>query len=365
VSLTTDSQLLAPHTATRADWIGRDFITHQPRFHPSPGLASVSVEQIEELLSNWFERSVVMLASARTGLRLLLQESGYARHSHRVWMPQYMSRCVFSAVTHNAQPVAQPEAGSATLLYHQVGFPQRTSPTGFVIEDLAHSFFAGPATGARRWHSACAIFSLPKFFAVQGLAGGVALDDTALAQRLRERIAGQSGADPAVRSWMRTIVRASADCQPGQTCPQTKWLDAVYELLFHFCAPDASDLTGMPTSTAELTAIGVARRERAAIFRSILGRLLVDRFWPAKETLLPFALPYFSPGGKQGAHRVSATLERAGVFAGVYHFDIRRDMHNPYYLPCVLLPCHHQISVDEFTAMCEIVAEVDAAWAGR
>ena len=360
----TDLRASEPSGAQgREEWIGAGPITHLPSFRRPQGkqAARHPVERFERLLSDWFGRPVVLLASARTGLKLLLEAKGCDRHNDRLWLPQYMSRCVFNAVTHNAQPVTQAHGRSVTLLYHQFGFHQRTLPSGFVIEDLAHSFFAGPTTGARRWRGDCAIFSLPKFFGMQGLGGGVILESAELAAELRARVAGARKADPAVRGWMRAVVREASECQPGQACPASDWLEAAYELLFRFPAPDAGDLEGMPSALDELVAIGTARAERVSIFRAMLGWSLIDGFWPSTEEICPFALPYFSPHGDEALRRVNAALERAGVFAGVFHIDVRRDMHRPSYLPCVLLPCHHQISVNEFTAMCEVVARADIA----
>jgi hypothetical protein len=329
-------------------------IGHSPP--PAGGAAPSDVARLESLLSDWFERNVVLLSSGRTGLRLLLAAKGLSRYRDAVRVPAYLSRCVINAVTHNAMPALSGEA-SATLLYHQYGFEQRHVPhSGVVIEDLAHAFFAAPDSGARRWRSDAAIFSLPKFFGTAGLGGGVIVERADLAAEIRERAAAATRPAEDVRGWMRSVVAGVRDCPPGEPCPQEDWLDAVYELLYAFAGPDAADLAGMPETRSGLAAVGAERAARVAELRLALPRA----GWEAMgDTPVPYALPLF--GDREALNRIDAALAAEGIHAGVYHLDVRRDMSGPDYRAAVLLPCHQGMSSDHVESVRAAVAAVSNA----
>ncbi len=319
---------------------------------PVEGAAAVDPARLERVLSDWFGRHVVLLASGRTGLQLLLAAKGLSRYRDEVLVPAYLSRCVINAVTHNAMPVLAGEA-SATLLYHQYGFEQRGVPrSGVVIEDIAHAFFARPDSGERRWSSDAAIFSLPKFFGTAGLGGGVVVEHAELAAEIRERAATATRPPDDVRAWMRSVVAGVRDCPPGAACPEADWLDAAYELLFSFPAVDAADLAGMPDTVPGIAAVGAARDERVAALRSALPRAGWERL--GDDARVPYALPYFAD--RAALERIDAALAGDGIRAGVYHLDVRRDMSDPDFRPCVLLPCHQGLSSDDVSRIVSSVA---------
>ena len=318
--------------------------------HSPPPVAGVAVDvaRLERVLSDWFGRHVVLLASGRTGLALLLAIKGLHRYRDTMLVPAYLSRCVINAVTHHAMPVLAGPS-SAALLYHQFGFDQRGGPrSGVIVEDIAHAFFARPDTGERRWRSDAAIFSLPKFFGTAGLGGGVVVADEALAAEVRARAAGATRADQDTRDWMRSVVAGVRDSRPGAA----DWLDAVYELLFTFPAPESADLAGMPDSVAGIAEVGAARAECVAALRSGLPRA----GWEAMgdDVLVPYALPYF--GERPALERIDAALAAQGIHAGVYHLDVNRDMSDPEFRPCVLLPCHQGLGADDVSRICSAVA---------
>jgi hypothetical protein len=328
-------------------------IGHSPP--PVGVLDPVDVARLEDVLSDWFGRHVVLLSSGRAGLQVLLATKGLGRYRDALRVPAYLSRCVINAVTHNALPVLEGKA-SGTLLYHQYGFEQTYVPaSGVVIEDLAHAFFARPDSGERRWVSDAAIFSLPKFFGTAGLGGGVIVEDAALAAEIRARVGAATRPEGDVRTWMRSVVAAARDCLPGVACPEADWLDAVYELLYAFLAPEPSDLAGMPVTRAGIAAVGAERAERVAALRSALPRA----GWEAMgEPPVPYALPFF--GEREVLERTDAALEAEAIHAGVYHLDVRRDMSRPDFRPCVLLPCHQAVEPGAVVRLCAAAMESSA-----
>jgi hypothetical protein len=352
--------MIAESSAPAVDaWIG-----HSPT--PSRGDTEeqpLSLHDAERLLGDWFERPVVLLASGRTGLSLLLQHAGLSRYEHVMWVPRYLSRCVINAITAHAFPVHSHRRPDASLAYHQFGFPQAWpgggAASGFVIEDLAHSFFATPRGGARAWLSDSAIFSLPKFFPVAGLCGGVAVSTESQAAQLREIAGAPPAADDPTRTWMREVYRAASGAADGGDPRRAAWLASAYELLFQYPQVDPECLRGLPASRAALEEVGTARSERVALFRRITSSHQPESLWVGAEDLAPYALPYFPRGGAHSFAKARAALAELGARVDVYHLDVARSMTSPRYEPCLLLPAHQGIPIDTFEAMCLAVVDCD------
>ena len=81
-------------------------------------------------------------------------------------------------------------------------------------------------------------------------------------------------------------------------------------------------------------------------------------FWNSKEIIIPFALPYFGKDNKN-LQKTDTSLKKNGFLAGIYNVDINRNMNNPNYKQCLLLPCHQNISMKQFKTMCQIVKNND------
>ncbi len=172
-------------------------VGHNPRLAETEAPRPASVADVEALLAEWFDAPVILLASGRTALHLYLQAKGFHRYRHNLQVSPYLAVDVLAAITPSAFPVHLPADGDGILFYHQYGFPQRGRPTkSVVVEDVAHTFFASPATGARDWAGDAAIFSLPKFFAIGGSAGGLIVHDEALAERIRDAVREAPAAPP-------------------------------------------------------------------------------------------------------------------------------------------------------------------------
>jgi dTDP-4-amino-4,6-dideoxygalactose transaminase len=224
-----------------------------------------------------------------------------------------------------------------------------------VIEDCAHSFFWTEDTGERDWASDVAIFSLPKFFDIEGMAGGIIVRNPQLEARLRCLVAEAPADNPEVRTWMRTIISGAfnVDAPPFEKL----FVDSAYELLLQFIRPDPFDLAGFPTSTDEIKAIGRKRRERFEFIVDFFGKkAFPDLLLWNYDRIMPFAVPYFSILDEKTREKVDNLLSEIGIKAGIYHVDARRDCRNPEYRPCILLPCHQNIPTSRLEEACRIIA---------
>jgi len=190
------------------------------------------------------------------------------------------------------------------------------------------------------------------------MAGGLILRDTSVAEEVRRMVREAPADIPEVRQWMRGIIHR-AYARETQL-PEILFLDSAYELLLKFYRPDRNDLAGFPLSVPAICDIGEQRRERVSFLRNTLGRQAVSSsFWAEDELLLPFAFPYFGNGNVESLQSINHALEASQIYAGIYRLDVRRNMYHPEYKPCVLLPCHQHISMQQMAEMCEIVLHND------
>lgn len=300
-----------------------------------------------------------MLASGKSGLHLYLQAKGFHRYQHELFVPPYLSRCFINAFTSTVFPVHRPASAQGVFLYHQFGFTQRCTPKSpVVIEDIAHLFFASPKSGARHWQGEAAVFSLPKFFAMAGIVGGLVIRNAALAAKIRERVHASPTPPAGTRAWMRRVIAHGYEQQP--TTLGLAFLSSAYELLLEFVETDPHDLAGFPATLAGLRRVGEERLERVRFFRNFFGETACpETFWPQQEELLPFALPYFGRGDVSALKCANEALESEGVRAGIYHVDLNRNMYQPRYRRCLLLPCHQAIPMNRFQEICRIVRRYD------
>lgn len=276
------------------------------------------IADTERLLTEWFGRPVILCASGRTALKLVLELEGFDRYTDQVRVPPYLSRCVLGAITHHAFPILRgPSKG--VLVYHQFGFPQITAPKrDLIVEDLAHAFYATARTGEREWVGHAAIFSLTKWFRTNGPCGGIIVATEREADAIRERITAAPELDDETYTWMAHAFRTG------------NGLEAAYELFYKHVRLHPSALVGMPTSIAEIREIGEQRHQRIQAFRDTVPDQ-PEALWTGVS--VPWTIPWLAP---------SEALERArdALTASIYHIDVARNMNSPRYRPCLLLPAH-------------------------
>lgn len=325
----------------------------QPRPTANPEKVTFTVSEAERVLTDWFGRPVLLLASGRSGLFLLMRHAGLVRADSAIEISRFHSRCVINALTYHAIPVIAPAEAAACLLFHQFGFPQTTPGRGFVIEDLAHAFYASPGSGERSWAGDFAIFSLPKFFGAAGLGGGIIARTPEQIAALRSSLDEFPRASDEVRAWMRRVYVDSFAGDGGEDL----WLAAMYELLFAFPAPDPPALAGVPATAGELAMAGARRAELVEIFRAHFPAA-PPGLWP-DSGVVPYGLPFFARGGAE-LDRAQAEARAGGLAAEPLHIDVRRDMNASDYRRCLLLPAHHEVERERFESVCRALVPLAA-----
>jgi hypothetical protein len=336
-------------------------ICHYPELETPLENSLADIENLEGVLAQWFGAPVILTATGKSAIELYFQVKGYHPYRTKVHVPPYFARPLMSSLGRSIFPVLHGQPGYPVIHYHQFGFPQRRRPQSEnVLEDIAHSFFASENSGARNWSGEVAVFSLQKTFPLAGQAGGVVVHDGQIHAEIRARLEGKPRAPENIAAWVRSTLHAAYSSPPSEPEYGTESLQHfAYELVHDFPHPDPISLNGCPTSMPELAASGQKRKQLVEIyFRNFHGNALLQKFWHPDEPFLPFAIPHFGTGDQETLRKAESILRDHGVSSGVYHVDHNRNMCEPNYLPCLLLPSHQNISSAKFEEICNIVSDV-------
>lgn len=319
-------------------------IEHTPGF--VEGLPTTSVGEVEQALSDWFGAEVVLTSSGRAAILLYLTALGLDRYTNRIAVPRMMSSCVLDAVIRRGFPIDAEGAprADATILYHQYGIPQPGGTSDNMIEDVCHSFFSTTRSGSRDWRGDVAVFSLPKFFRLTGMGGGLILVRGTFAgclRQMRDEASQDSVADNQLR-----VLHSGNLAQPA--------IELVY--LSRLLNPRLFDheTGGMPATLPAIRRVGEKRQSIMEQLLDVLGQDALPAGWPGLlRRVLPFALPVF--GDIPRLKRLDAMLGEIGVKAGIYKIDVARNMASPRYQSAVLVPCHHEISASTLGGMARLL----------
>lgn len=308
---------------------------------PADAVSSVSVADTEAMLADWFGSPVVLTSSGRSALLLILQELGFARYTHSVAVPRFISRCVLDAIIQTAFPVdaADSHAADAAVHYHQYGFTQRVRPAGVVIEDIAHAFFSVSEPDQPR---TLAIFSLPKFFSTASMVGGAVVTDLSLAHRMRQRRDAAPSKSANALAKESLIFRSSAEEGNGQR-------SLLYTARLQNSRIEDAELGGVPATRSEMSDV---RRRRGEVMEALLtaaGRLIPSGWADMLRSQLPYAFPVSS--SEHVLARLNRDLQEAGIESDIYRIDVNRDMTHPRYEPMLLIPYSHLVPDAALTDM--------------
>lgn len=326
-------------------------------YAPKPDISDASdapvCEAFETLLADWFGGPVVLLGSGRAGIIIHMKSIGAHRHRDTCLVPRFLPTCVTDTISRHALPVVIDAKPAVTLVYHQYGFPQSASPHGVLLEDICHAFFSTSHSGARPWQATAAFFSLPKFFGLRGMAGGLVLANESLAAAARELLDASETANAETADFIRASV-TTAKLAPGPGA--SAYLEAAYALLNHYLHPDPRSLVGMPATLEALQCIGRRRREIVEGYLAVGARGMPADYRDGLARWMPYAFPYFGASDEAEERRICSELAQAGIAAGVYHVDVARNILAPDYRRCILIPCHHEISDAQREAVAWIIA---------
>ena len=313
----------------------------QPVWKSDKGPASI--EACEELLGEHFGHECVVTGSGRSAIDLTMRMAGLNRYRNQIALTPMISKCVLEVLVNHGYPVdpAGKNRHELVLRYHQLGIPQKIGVFRVpVIEDICHAFFANSSVCVPRSGNGWAVFSLPKFFPVAGMTGGIVVRDIDEARALREL------RDRSIPLTDAEQLSQQEDLQHAYT--EDPRFAGRLEMLFlkrrlnSRCHP--LDLAGFPST---LKGIEDIRLRRCAIIQRLLGALdpqLFPTSWHRQlNSWLPFALPVFL-NSEERMNAAKKELNSNGISCNVFSIDVARNQAQPDLQQALVVPCHQQLS---------------------
>jgi hypothetical protein len=290
-------------------------------------------------------------------LRYLLSIGILGDKNTPVLVPRWLCISLLQSVRKLCAPTLDLTAPArAVLLYHQYGFPQDLDAVldecdrrGLVaIEDCAN-LWEGTYRGKRLGtFGLAAIFSLSKLFpSVWG--GGLATLDQQLHEFAR---AEQRRLESAWISLFLHLAKFAADrtaadgAEKGVVSASLEMAYAVAERAQH--SPVADRVVA-----AELGHGAFERRRRNyRLLRDGVGELpCFDHL--ELEGVVPFVAPLLA--GEERLTDLVGKLRVRGFYSDVQHFDLNRNLFNPNFRRCALIPVHQGLGEQDMDEICSVI----------
>lgn len=283
--------------------------------------------------------------SGRTGIFLTLMAAGLKREDE-ILVPYYMSKCVLNTIIEagGMPSYRATDRTRAVILFHQWGYPQdfaKLEPAFrnmLVIEDCANSLWGRTGRRAVGTLGDVAIFSLAKIFKMT-YAGAIRVNNKDWLGAVKGMIERPASWRSVMESFLGELAYLDGAAYPpekvrdqGHHMRIKRWHDSF--LVY----PSCDTVRGcLPLSADDVA--GVFRKQNSR-FRFLLGQSRQPScLLPGDEVerLAPICFPVLSDDDRF-LQRVDEWLRSQGIFTGIYHFDINRNMLGPCYKKCVPVP---------------------------
>lgn len=273
-----------------------------------------------------------------------------------VLFPRWLGDWVYCvAVRHCVPEIEARTATCGVVVYHQYGYVQRMdlvlaearARDWFVIEDCAHAirtFARGQRAGLI---GDAGVLSFSKFFPT--LTGGaVVTRDRAIAEFCRGL--GERNSGPVrefsiaaqwvfTRPWLAPLRRqATIGIEMGYSA-------------YEFGTRIRPGTLARVKAHLAAGMLDARDRNRDHFVSALSGTGLVGVLEQAETT--PYVLPIFGP--RLLLDRISGGLAARGILAGVYQFDLRRNLLAPDFQPCVRLPVHPGVTPEVRERMLSVI----------
>lgn len=287
------------------------------------------------------EKNIIYTFSGKSALTMLLRyyrSTGQLRdRTEQVLVPEWLGTPVYSIMQKYSFPSTVFHTKiRGVMAYHQWGFPQDMETLMnfcaehklFLIEDCAHSFesyYKGRRLGT---FGDTAFFSLSKFF--PSVVGGAVY---ATRDTIKEFLRSVQNKDN--RELSQKIF---AHCFTMDNHPtEENHIDLirnyqVYDKVLH--CPDYS----LAVAQREIAHNTLERRKKN--YEQFKNAFASMPYFSTliEDDVLPWAVPLFFD--EATCTKVANIVRENGINTDVYHFDVNRNMLNPHFVACVLMPCH-------------------------
>lgn len=303
---------------------------------------------VKSILEQFFNLPVSLLGSGRLAIFLSLKLSGLSRRDH-VLIPEFLSQCVLSIINQTGFPVKTFDKNTkAVLLFHELGYPQKIDEVLkeakernlIVIEDCAHSFdskYKNQNVGTFGDFSA---FSFSKIFPT-GMGGCLLSRNSELQDQIKKLSQNsEKKINKLFGSWCNHI---SLNSYRGFLRPRIT--EICYSQYQNFFSLPKKSSNLFPQSLTELKSIIKKRKDNYTLLKNNISEDFLIPDHDPDITPNPLALPVFLP--EKYLISIKKSLLAKNISADILHFDVNRNIFNPFYKKCLILPCHQYVKEED------------------
>ena len=308
---------------------------------------------------------IKLVGSGKGGLAIILKflkEKGVIVNKlDEVMVPDWLGYWVYNQI----QPFAFPSKKFSSktkviLVYHQYGYPQdmdkilefAREKNLIVIEDCAHaidSYYKGRLLGSM---GDFAIYSFSKWFFCFALGGARAKpeDFYDYADKLIKQTSfGLTFVKDAVKFFHERSTFSNSRLF-------RKYADYLLAMSYSLYGDSLKpSVAAVKLFSAKIDNEIKIRQKRYSYFLDKMkGRGICDHL--EKEGITPYVIPIYCPEAKN--EKILKALREKNILAGIYNFDINRNLLSPNFVPCVWIPCHSGISDEFFSDMAELIIKI-------
>ncbi|HLC89334.1 MAG TPA: DegT/DnrJ/EryC1/StrS family aminotransferase [Patescibacteria group bacterium] len=285
-------------------------------------------------------------------LKYLMTKKVIKNKLDEVLMADWIGNWVYNQVQSFAFPTKKfSERTKVIMVYHQYGFPQDMNKIMafalekklVVIEDCAHaldSYYQGKKLGS---FSDFSIYSFSKWFSCFAL-GGVRSNF----EDFNFFVEGLMNETPFGLTLFKDFAKFLYE---KSTFSRKLFFKKYASLLLEMSYAIYGDAIKTSQMARRLLKSKIeneinVRRKRYRYFWDQTKDLGIADYLE-KEGVTPYVIPVICHQGI--ADKLVQKFKERGVISGIYQFDIKRNLLNPEFMPCVWLPCHSSISDKDFS----------------
>jgi hypothetical protein len=305
------------------------------------------------------EPNIHYLFSGKTGIGCILSYyraiGKLENKMDQILVPPWLGYWVYCTINKYCFPTLTfREDVKGLFVYHQWGFPQKmneiiefcNSNGLFCVEDCAHAFdsyYNGRRLGT---FGDIAVFSLSKFFPCV-VGGAVYSSNSRIIDHLNKTTQVKK---KIVSQFSRSIFKNRLELDQGANDKNLLELERGYAIYDKV----------LPIRFYPLAVVRKQVKEKVLEKRKANYHIIFEEFsncdymeYLPRNGITPYVIPVFLP--LEMSERVVQKLIELEIESGIYNFDINRNILNPEYKKCIAIPCHQDVSVEQFDKMINII----------
>lgn len=294
---------------------------------------------LDDVASAWLGHPCLVLPSIRVGLCWALEQRGYRRHRDHILVPRFMGRCILNSLGRFALPVESPtDQTRIALVVDHFGRRQDIEKLGpqFAKRDWAYIEDSPYGVGVNELPGAGSLgrfIGLSKVLPV--LQGALFItNDEALRKCMESNRQNYS-------AWGWPVWLTMLLLRKRYSTGYSDAADAVYEL-YPAARGGSSALRG--NLAAVFKRVELFELESQERFKAVVD-VLDKHVLATDQRKLGYLVPFLPISH---LHTIQAIFRKCGFSDNLLHVDLNRNMLEPNYVKCLVIPINARIPRQSF-----------------